>query len=68
MARVSSSVGCSYIVRLTSTDRFIFPSEPEAGIIDLTMNERPFYFNPYSGELSLEFPKAEIKCPGGILA
>lgn len=47
---------------------FMFPSEPSAGIIDLTMNERPFYFNPYSGELSLEFPKAEIKCPGGILA
>ncbi|KAF9785715.1 SNF2 family N-terminal domain-containing protein [Thelephora terrestris] len=47
---------------------FMFPSEPSAGIIDLTMIERPFYFNPYSGELSLEFPKAEIKCPGGILA
>ncbi|KAF9650357.1 hypothetical protein BDM02DRAFT_3223262 [Thelephora ganbajun] len=47
---------------------FIFPSEPSEGIIDLTMSERSFYFNPYSGELSLEFPKAEIKCPGGILA
>lgn len=63
-------VCCPLIVRLslTSTYRFIFPSEPSAGIIDLTMNERSFYFNPYSGELSLEFPKAEVKCPGGILA
>ncbi|GAA6004576.1 hypothetical protein JCM11491_002156 [Sporobolomyces phaffii] len=28
----------------------------------------PFYYNPYSGELSLEFPKASTKCRGGILA
>ncbi|BGP39099.1 DNA helicase rad5 [Rhodotorula kratochvilovae] len=27
-----------------------------------------FYYNPYSGELSLEFPKASTKCRGGILA
>lgn len=27
-----------------------------------------FYYNPYSGELSLEFPKASKKCRGGILA
>ncbi|BGP07126.1 DNA helicase rad5 [Rhodotorula toruloides] len=27
-----------------------------------------FYYNPYSGELSLVFPKASTKCRGGILA
>src|SRR5882762_10390389 len=32
------------------------------------MVERSFYFNPYSGELSLEFPKTERNCKGGILA
>lgn len=53
---------------ITPAHRFVFPSEPSADIIDLTTNERSFYFNPYSGELSLEFPKAEVKCPGGILA
>ena len=53
---------------LKHAQRFIFPYSPSEDIIDLTMNERSFYFNPYSGELSLEFPKAEIKCPGGILA
>jgi DNA repair protein RAD5 len=34
----------------------------------LTQDEIPFYFNSYSGELSLEFPKAERNCKGGILA
>jgi DNA repair protein RAD5 len=37
-------------------------------MIDLTADEHPFYFNPYSGELSLKFPKAERNCKGGILA
>jgi DNA repair protein RAD5 len=37
------------------------------GIIDLT-EERPFYFNEFSGELSLEFPKATREFKGGILA
>ena len=64
----SESTGHSFSVPTLTPRRFMFPSEPSPGIIDLTMNERPFYFNPYSGELSLEFPKAEIKCPGGILA
>ncbi|KPV77426.1 uncharacterized protein RHOBADRAFT_51281 [Rhodotorula graminis WP1] len=27
-----------------------------------------FYYNPYSGELSLDFPKASTHCRGGILA
>ncbi|CCM03639.1 uncharacterized protein FIBRA_05783 [Fibroporia radiculosa] len=48
--------------------RFIFPPEPADGVIDLTADERAFYFNEYSGELSLEFPRAERKCRGGILA
>ena len=37
-------------------------------MIDLTADEHPFYFNPYSAELSLKFPKAERNCKGGILA
>lgn len=36
--------------------------------MDLTADEQPFYFNEYSGELSLDFPRAERKCKGGILA
>ncbi|PVH95751.1 hypothetical protein DM02DRAFT_617679 [Periconia macrospinosa] len=31
-------------------------------------NQSMFYVNPYSGELSLEFPKQEQNCLGGILA
>jgi DNA repair protein RAD5 len=31
-------------------------------------NQTMFYVNPYSGELSLEFPKQEQNCLGGILA
>ena len=48
--------------------RYAFPSKPIDGIIDLTTEDQQFYFNSYSGELSLEFPKAERKCKGGILA
>ncbi|KAG6336243.1 hypothetical protein ID866_2862 [Astraeus odoratus] len=47
---------------------YVFPGEPHDGVIDLTEDERPFYFNSYSGELTLEFPKAELKLKGGILA
>lgn len=47
--------------------RYVFPPIPEVdGIIDLT-DDRPFYFNAYSGELSLELPKVAT-CRGGILA
>ncbi|KAL6304876.1 SNF2 family N-terminal domain-containing protein [Sparassis latifolia] len=46
---------------------YTFPPEPGKNMIDLT-DEKAFYFNEYSGELSLEFPKAERKCRGGILA
>ena len=49
--------------------RYAFPHEPSlAGVIDLTADEHHFYFNPYSGDLSLQFPKAERRCRGGILA
>jgi len=39
-------------------------SMPVPPVEDQTM----FYVNPYSGELSLEFPKQEQNCLGGILA
>ncbi|KAL0575237.1 DNA helicase rad5 [Marasmius crinis-equi] len=50
--------------------QYVFPVQPTTeGIIDLTDdNEQYFYFNPYSGELMLTFPKAERNCKGGILA
>ena len=48
--------------------RYVFPLEPTEGVIDLTSDERPFYFNEFSGELSLEMPKAERKFKGGVLA
>ncbi|KAG8979771.1 DNA helicase rad5, partial [Tulasnella sp. 427] len=49
-------------------DEYIFPPEASDGVIDLCEDDVPFYFNPYSGELSLEFPRAERNCRGGILA
>ena len=55
--------------RINSDNRYAFPYEELAdGIIDITEERKPFYFNPYSGELSLVFPRAERKCRGGILA
>ncbi|KAL1748936.1 SNF2 family N-terminal domain-containing protein [Schizophyllum fasciatum] len=49
--------------------QYNFPVQSAPGeVIDLTADERPFYFNPYSGELSLEFPRTEKTCRGGILA
>lgn len=48
--------------------QYAFPIKNDSEIIDLTEDEKPFYFNPYSGELSLTFPKAERNCQGGILA
>ncbi|KAH7083774.1 SNF2 family N-terminal domain-containing protein [Paraphoma chrysanthemicola] len=39
-------------------------NEPLPAIEDQTM----FYVNPYSGELSLEFPRQEQNCLGGVLA
>ncbi|KAH0591247.1 hypothetical protein H2248_001339 [Termitomyces sp. 'cryptogamus'] len=50
--------------------RYVFPEKPaiDGNVIDLTADEKPFYMNPYSGEMSLEFPKSERKFRGGILA
>ncbi|KAF7307476.1 DNA repair protein [Mycena indigotica] len=48
--------------------QYLFPLPHSDGIIDLTADQKPFYFNPYSGELSLDFPKAERQGRGGILA
>ena len=47
--------------------RYSFRPNPSNDIVDLT-EDIPFYFNAYSGELSLEFPRAERKFKGGILA
>lgn len=50
-------------------EEYLFPYEELADdIIDITEEREPFYFNPYSGELSMTFPRAEKKCRGGILA
>ncbi|KAF8514339.1 SNF2 family N-terminal domain-containing protein [Hysterangium stoloniferum] len=50
-------------------EEYLFPyEEQEDGIIDMTEEQKPFYFNPYSGELSVTFPRAERKCRGGVLA
>lgn len=50
--------------------RYEFPVDPhQDGPIDLTrIDDEPFYFNPFSGEMSLEFPQADHQCKGGILA
>jgi DNA repair protein RAD5 len=54
---------------LMDFSRHVFPIKPGSdGLIDLTEDEKVFYFNPYSGEMSLDFPKAERNCKGGILA
>ena len=61
----------SYLVEVTLTcnyNRYAFPVEPGTGIIDLTAEERPFYYNSHSGELSLDFPNADNACRGGVLA
>ncbi|THH10977.1 hypothetical protein EW145_g955 [Phellinidium pouzarii] len=48
---------------------YALPPEPDRnGLIDLTVEDQSFYYNPHSGELSLEFPRAENFCRGGILA
>ncbi|KAF8576054.1 hypothetical protein K439DRAFT_1655324 [Ramaria rubella] len=50
-------------------EEYVFPYEELVdGIIDMTKEQKPFYVNSYSGELSLSFPRAERKCRGGILA
>jgi DNA repair protein RAD5 len=44
-------------------EEYLFPAEGDGGEEPV-----PFYYSPYSGELSLKFPKASKKCRGGILA
>ena len=41
-------------------EEYVFPSTDS--------EHKFFYFNPYSGELSLEFPEANSQERGGILA
>ncbi|KAJ4485680.1 RAD5-like protein [Lentinula aciculospora] len=47
---------------------YVFPAKPDAGFIDLTEDDKLFYLNPYSGEMSLKFPRSKRNCKGGILA
>ncbi|QRW24790.1 hypothetical protein RhiXN_11702 [Rhizoctonia solani] len=49
-------------------EEYMFPFEEDDGVIDLCADERSFYFNPYSGELSLDFVRTENHKKGGILA
>lgn len=44
---------------------YLFPKEPTASDMD---PDEHFYYSPYSGEMSLNFPAASKKCRGGILA
>ncbi|KAK0481797.1 P-loop containing nucleoside triphosphate hydrolase protein, partial [Armillaria novae-zelandiae] len=44
--------------------QYAFPIRTDSEIIDLTADEKPFYFNPYSGELSLDFSQGREKLPG----
>ncbi|KAI5124124.1 hypothetical protein M0805_000937 [Coniferiporia weirii] len=44
---------------------YAFPPGPDSnGSIDLTAEDLSFYYNPHSGELSLDFPRADNLCRG----
>ncbi|KAJ3978119.1 DNA repair protein RAD5 [Lentinula raphanica] len=43
---------------------YAFHTKPEQGCIDLTADDKLFYLNPYSGEMTLEFPRSEHDCRG----
>ncbi|KAI5480346.1 hypothetical protein MNV49_000921 [Pseudohyphozyma bogoriensis] len=46
-------------------EEYVFPLSPAAtGVLEL----EEFYYNPYSGDLSLDFPRASKRCGSGILA
>lgn len=50
-------------------DEYIWPTKDAEGNDLSPMDDQSsFYVNPYSGELSLEFPAQEQNCLGGILA
>jgi hypothetical protein len=62
-------IGLTALLTKSNFIRYAFPHEPSIdGMIDLTDDDKLFYFNPYSGELSFTFPKPERNCRGGILA
>ncbi|CAO3682707.1 unnamed protein product [Rhizopus microsporus] len=48
--------------------RALHPLWEEYSFPDTTSEHQFFYFNPYTGELSLEFPEANTQERGGILA
>ena len=49
-------------------EEFIWPRKDEDGNELPSDGQENFYVNPYSGDLSLKFPRQEQHCLGGILA
>ncbi|KAF2636308.1 DNA repair protein-like protein rad5 [Massarina eburnea CBS 473.64] len=50
-------------------EEYAWPTEDaDSVLVPIIEDQNMFYVNPYSGELSLEFPKQEHNCLGGILA
>ena len=50
-------------------EEYIWPTQDaDDQLVPTVANQNSFYVNPYSGELSLEFPAHEQHCLGGILA
>lgn len=50
-------------------EEYQWPTEDaDSMLMPVIEDQTMFYVNPYSGELSLEFPKQEQNCLGGILA
>ncbi|KAA1097667.1 hypothetical protein PGT21_016583 [Puccinia graminis f. sp. tritici] len=48
-------------------EEYIFPHDEDQANWAVASDEQ-FYYNPYMGEFSFEFPRASRKCQGGILA
>lgn len=62
-------------MRATLTGRYAFKKDRKQGEPievedddDFIDPSRKFYWNPYSGEMSLTFPVSQTKARGGILA
>lgn len=52
-------------------EKYLWPTIAEGAQRKMILHnegDEAFYFNPYSGELSLEFPRQRQSCKGGILA
>lgn len=49
-------------------EEFVWPTKVEDGSDISSEGQEMFYMNPYSGDLSLNFPRQEQHCLGGILA